>query len=107
MLKKDSRDIDLQSQTFSIVAASGLISHALGSWKASREHHVWLRDFLPNDLPEGIRVLFYGYDTKLTDRKNKSRILDLRKPFLGRLRNVQDKARTGYYLPIYLKTRFF
>lgn len=44
----------------SIIAITGLAGHALGSWKSPGGYNVWLRDFLPDDLPE-CRILTYGY----------------------------------------------
>ncbi|EEY18517.1 ankyrin repeat domain-containing protein [Verticillium alfalfae VaMs.102] len=54
----------------SVIAVPGLGSHALGSWKTPGSDQVWLRDFLPQDLPK-IRVLIYGYDTTLQDSASK------------------------------------
>ncbi|KAJ5887721.1 hypothetical protein N7495_007762 [Penicillium taxi] len=59
-----------------IIAIPGLGSHALGSWKSTDSDEVWLRDFLPNDLPN-IRVLLYGYDTTLPGSLSKQSIEDL------------------------------
>ena len=42
----------------------GLGSHALGSWKSPNSDDVWLRDYLPRDIPN-IRVLLYGHDMAL------------------------------------------
>ncbi|KAJ5894279.1 hypothetical protein N7495_005970 [Penicillium taxi] len=59
-----------------IIAIPGLGSHALGSWKSTDSDEVWLRDFLPKDLPN-IRVLLYGYDTTLSGSLSKQSIEDL------------------------------
>ena len=48
----------------SCLAISGLGSHAFGSWKDRRSSYMWLRDALPQYLPNA-RVLIYGYDSKL------------------------------------------
>ncbi|KAJ5900022.1 hypothetical protein N7495_004766 [Penicillium taxi] len=63
-----------------IIAVPGLGSHALGSWKSIDSDEVWLRDFLPIDLPEDlpkVRVLLYGYDTTLLNSLSKQSIEDL------------------------------
>ena len=78
--------------SYSIVAVSGLASHGLGSWKEPGGHNVWLRDFLPNDIPGRIRVLIYGYDTHLLDSKNNGSIADIATSFLSRLKSVRDNA---------------
>nr|XP_036586253.1 ankyrin repeat-containing protein [Colletotrichum truncatum]KAF6796660.1 ankyrin repeat-containing protein [Colletotrichum truncatum] len=64
-----------------IVAVPGLGSHALGSWKSPTGDEVWLRDFLPKDIPN-IRVLLYGYDTSLPGSLSKQSIQDLGKMLL-------------------------
>lgn len=79
--------------SYSIVAVSGLAGHSLGSWKAPKGHEVWLRDFLPKDLPGGIRVLVFGYDTELLNSKNKSSITDFGSIFLDRLKTARDDVR--------------
>jgi len=48
----------------SVVAVPGLASHAIGSWRSKTNNIVWLRDYLPVDVPN-VRVLLYGYDTSL------------------------------------------
>ncbi|KAM5342908.1 hypothetical protein ACJ41O_013874 [Fusarium nematophilum] len=59
-----------------VIAVPGLGSHALGSWKSPNSDDVWLRDFLPKDVPN-IRVLLYGYDTVLPGSLSKQSIEDL------------------------------
>ncbi|KAH6973907.1 hypothetical protein EDB80DRAFT_595707 [Ilyonectria destructans] len=66
---KNGADVD-------IIAVPGLGSHALGSWKSPNSDDVWLRDFLPKDVPN-IRVLLYGYDTTLPGSVSKQSIEDL------------------------------
>lgn len=86
--------------SYSIVAVSGLASHGLGSWKEPGGHHVWLRDFLPEDIPGRIRVLIYGYDTYLLNSKNNGSITDIATSFLSRLKSVRDNVSiTTYYFP--------
>ena len=75
-----------------LIAVPGLGSHALGSFKSSSSFDVWLRDFLPKDIPN-IRVLLYGYDTKLAESDSKSSIRDLSKSFLESMRAF--RAGTG------------
>ena len=47
-----------------LVVVPGLGSHALGSFRSGESTDVWLRDFLPKDVP-ATRVLLYGYDSTL------------------------------------------
>lgn len=60
----------------SVIAVSGLNSHALGSWRSPEDSDVWLRDYLPRDVG-GIRVLLYGYSSTLVDSISKDSIVDL------------------------------
>ncbi|KPA35726.1 hypothetical protein FLAG1_11555 [Fusarium langsethiae] len=74
---KNGADID-------IIAVPGLGSHALGSWKSPNSDDVWLRDFLPKDVPN-IRVLLYGYDTSLQGSLSNQSMEDLGGGFLEKL----------------------
>ncbi|KAK2026075.1 ankyrin repeat-containing protein, partial [Colletotrichum zoysiae] len=67
-----------------IIAVPGLGSHALGSWKSPNGDQVWLRDFLPKEIPT-IRVLLYGYDTVLPGSLSKQSIKDLGNALLERI----------------------
>ena len=60
-------------------------SHAIGGFKAKDRNDVWLRDFLPKDVPKA-RVLTYGYDSRITDPDAKYSITDLAKAFLDSVR---------------------
>lgn len=75
------------------MAVSGLASHALGSWKERDGYNVWLRDFLPKDIPGGVRILIYGYNTELRNSKDRSSIRELAKTFLQRLKSAREKVR--------------
>ncbi|KAK1589962.1 ankyrin repeat-containing protein, partial [Colletotrichum navitas] len=67
-----------------IIAVPGLRSHALGSWKSPNGDQVWLRDFLPREIP-AIRVFLYGYDTVLPGSLSKQSIKDLGSILLERI----------------------
>ncbi|KAK1977787.1 hypothetical protein LZ30DRAFT_730850, partial [Colletotrichum cereale] len=67
---------DINGAAVDIIAVPGLGSHPLGSWKSPYSDDVWLRDFLPKDVPN-IRVLIYGYDTTLPGSLSKQSIEDL------------------------------
>ena len=77
-----------KNATVDVIAVPGLGSHALGSFRSSDSHHVWLRDFLPRDVPN-IRMLLYGYDTKLLRSSSKSSIRDLSRSFLESMRSFR------------------
>jgi hypothetical protein len=71
-----------------VVVVPGLESHALGSWKSRDGHNVWIRDFLPVDVPK-IRVLLYGYDTALARSESKQSIVDLSKMLLESIKAIR------------------
>jgi len=73
---------------------TGLGGHALGSFRSIDRSKVWLRDFLPEDIPTS-RVLVYGYNTKVERSTDKSSIHDLAKSFLESLKafRVETKVR--------------
>ncbi|WYZ38338.1 hypothetical protein EsH8_III_000252 [Colletotrichum jinshuiense] len=75
---------DSNGAAVDIIAVPGLGSHALGSWKCSHSDDVWLRDFLPHDVPN-IRVLLYGYDTTLPGSLSRQSIEDLGRIFVERV----------------------
>ncbi|KAK8862169.1 Protein SERAC1 [Apiospora arundinis] len=67
-----------------VIAVPGLASHAIGSWKSPGGNDLWLRDWLSDDIPN-IRVLLYGYNTKLLKSNAKSSVEDLGRRFLESL----------------------
>ncbi|KAI4157359.1 MAG: hypothetical protein LQ342_008341 [Letrouitia transgressa] len=75
-LYEASKDVDVD-----VIAVPGLGGHTIGSWKSPSGNDVWLRDYLPDDVPN-IRVLLYGYDTSLLRNKSKDSIEDLGRRFL-------------------------
>ncbi|KAG7110792.1 hypothetical protein HYQ45_017512 [Verticillium longisporum] len=79
----------------SVIAVPGLGSHALGSWKTPDSDQVWLRDFLPQDLPK-IRVLIYGYDTTLQDSASKQCLSGLGRTLLEELVDFRTRDSTTH-----------
>ncbi|KAH7008807.1 hypothetical protein EDB80DRAFT_576244 [Ilyonectria destructans] len=79
-----------------VVAVPGLASHALGSWMSPTrdEDEVWLRDFLPPDIPN-IRVLAYGYDTRLVNSESTECIQQLGTRFLELITTFRDDDGTN------------
>ncbi|MCJ1459344.1 hypothetical protein MMC28_009721, partial [Mycoblastus sanguinarius] len=72
---KDANAIDL-------IVVPGLSSHPFGSFKSPLvAGENWLRDYLPQILPN-IRVLVYGYDSRLLQYEGKESILDFAKGLL-------------------------
>ena len=65
--------------------------HAFGSWAASRD--MWLRDFLPNDLPKA-RVLLYGYNSNLAGSQSNNIISDFTKNFVVKFHTMRSLSRS-------------
>lgn len=54
-----------------IVAIHGLNGTAYGTWTHEKTSTLWLRDFLPNDIP-GARILTFSYPSHLLFSKSKA-----------------------------------
>ena len=80
---------ELLLNSISVVAIHGLGGHAIGSWKASNSHLMWLRDFLPKRMPS-VRVMSYGYNTNLEDGDWKQTAESLAKDLLEDLSNFRE-----------------
>ena len=74
-----------------IIALTGLAGHAFGSWAASP--HMWLRDYLPNDLPKA-RVLLYGYKITLAGSQSKNILTDLTSNFVAKFHTMRSLSRS-------------
>lgn len=79
---------------YSVIAVPGLGSHAIGSWKSPNNIDLWLRDYLPNDVPN-IRVLLYGYDTSLLRNHSKDSIENLGVRFLEAIKAFRADSVRG------------
>ncbi|TDZ14739.1 Protein SERAC1 [Colletotrichum orbiculare MAFF 240422] len=86
-------NVSATSTACDVVAVPGLASHAVGSWKAPGDSDVWLRDWLPEDIPN-IRVILYGYDTKLLKNDSASSIEDLGRRLLESLGTFRKSTNT-------------
>lgn len=70
----------------SCIALSGLASHPFGSWqpKGDDKTFMGMRDNLPKHL-QGVRVIIYGYNTKLHNSQAFQSIKDIAHNFIGQL----------------------
>lgn len=73
---------------FSIIAVTGLAGHAFGSWKSRGRSAMWLRDFLPQSVPDA-RILTYGYDSKLFMNNSTASIREFSRNFLEALNTAR------------------
>lgn len=74
-----------------IIALTGLAGYAFGSWAASP--HMWLRDFLPIDIPRA-RVLLYGYDSSLAGSQSRRILADFSSNFVVKLHTMRSLSRS-------------
>lgn len=81
----------------SIAALHGLNGHAFNTW-ATKEGQIWLRDLLPNDIPNA-RILTYGYNSKISSNSFAG-IDDFVQDFLAVLRDKRKDV--GYVIIINL-----
>lgn len=74
-----------------VIAVTGLAGHAFGSW-AVHHDHMWLRDYLPVDLYQKVRVLSYGYDSRIQGNDQPTSILrDHGNRFVSELLRIRGK----------------
>ena len=68
----------------SLIFVTGLAGHAYGSWKTSEQSTMWIQDFLVNkDFGDHVRILLYGYETRLRDSTSVAGIADFAAQFLN------------------------
>lgn len=79
-----------------VVAVHGLGGHRESTWtysegtkQSSETDPLWLRDFLPQELP-GSRIFTYGYDSKVLESRSVSTINDFARKLLKNLQNYRE-----------------
>ncbi|KAF8531694.1 hypothetical protein BDD12DRAFT_914648, partial [Trichophaea hybrida] len=73
-----------------VIAVTGLAGHAFGSWRNRETHQMWLKDLLPHDV-QNIRVMTYGYDSRLVSQsKAEKRLLDHQRRFIQDIENARS-----------------
>ena len=82
-----------------IIALTGLAGHAFGSWATSS--HMWLRDFLPKDLPKA-RILLYGYDSSLAGNLSKNTFADFSRNFIHKFDTMRRLSGSENRLTIFI-----
>jgi hypothetical protein len=58
---------------------------------------MWLQDFLPHDFPS-IRVMSFGYDSRIVDGPGSNRIIDYAQLLLQELDNARDSKEVRFYM---------
>ena len=74
-----------------IIAITGLAGHAFGSWSTATQK-MWLRDFLPRDLPQA-RILLYGYDSHIVNSQSRSILADFSSNFITKFNALRSMSR--------------
>ncbi|KAI1274336.1 hypothetical protein F5Y07DRAFT_390609 [Xylaria sp. FL0933] len=77
-----------------LVAVCGLGIHAFQTWKSSISEEMWLRDYLPTDIPNS-RIILYGYNTKLQTSQSKQSIGDLGDMLMENLTSFRQATATS------------
>ncbi|KAF8539827.1 hypothetical protein BDD12DRAFT_909826 [Trichophaea hybrida] len=74
-----------------VIAVTGLAGHAFGSWRNRETHQMWLKDLLPYDV-KNIRIMTYGYDSRLDGHEGSAeiRLLDFQRHFIEQLQNARN-----------------
>ena len=73
------------------VVVCGLGGHAFGSFKEKGTSYMWLRDSLPQDLPN-LRILLYGYQSGLDGSESALSISGIAETFIGHLRGLRSQS---------------
>ncbi|KAM0138754.1 hypothetical protein ACHAO1_003353 [Botrytis cinerea] len=78
-----------------IVAVVGLGTHAFGTFRSTTpgSHEMWLRDFLPKDIPN-TRILLYGYPSTVSGGQSMEKVEDIAITFLNRLTLLRRNTST-------------
>lgn len=78
----------LANSACSVCAVHGLGGNAFDTWMSEKK--MWLRDILPNNSPFGrARVMTYGYDSTLINKKSNDRIKDWADELLRQIGHVR------------------
>lgn len=83
------------NSSFSVVAVTGFSGHAYGSWKNRQSHRMWLKDFLPRDLPKNVRILTYGYNSSLLQEGRRG-LLEFRRTFVKNLSTARNSLEVSF-----------
>lgn len=78
----------------SVVAVCGLGGHAYGSFRNKQDHHMWLRDSLPDYVTSTqtkrpmARIMTYGYKSPVRSSESFASLEDLANSFYGSLSTI-------------------
>jgi hypothetical protein len=83
-----SRSTLVPEYNIDVIAVHGLNGHGFKTFTHPNDR-MWLRDFLPNDLP-GARIYTYSYDSALFFSKNTETIRDYGRRLLENIRLIRS-----------------
>ncbi|TGO67667.1 hypothetical protein BOTNAR_0037g00030 [Botryotinia narcissicola] len=94
-LQADVERVLITDMSCSIVAVVGLGTHAFGTFRSTTpgSHEMWLRDFLPKDIPN-TRILLYGYPSTVSGGQSMEKVEDIASTFLNRLTLLRRNTST-------------
>jgi hypothetical protein len=75
----------------SIVAVHGLGGDAVNSWTHPKSKAFWLRDFLPQQIPDA-RIMTFGYNANIAFGRSTTEIVDHAKSLLAKLVDKRDET---------------
>ena len=75
----------------SVVAVHGLCGDPYDTWTDEATKKLWLRDFLPSQVPN-TRIMSFGYDSLVAFSKSEIEISDVAADLLNRLNGERDTA---------------
>ena len=76
---------------YSIVAVHGLCGDPFGTWTEKTSGKLWLRDFLPSQVPN-TRIMSYGYDSAVAFSKSEVKLGDVTADLLNRLNDERGTS---------------
>lgn len=85
---------DNDGKAIDVVAVHGLQGHPLKTWE-HENGSIWLRDFLPADVPVA-RIMTFGYESTVAFSKSFAKLDDISLQLLKRLSMKRNEAGTGF-----------
>jgi hypothetical protein len=79
------------SVTTSIVAVHGLGGNAINTWTHPKSQKFWLRDFLPQQIPDS-RIMTFGYNADVAFGQSTAEIVDHAKGLLASLVDKREES---------------
>jgi hypothetical protein len=79
-----------QKYDLDVIAVHGLGGHAYRTWTHDNGK-LWLRDFLPEDLP-GVRVFTYGYNSTFVFSRETGNLRDYARDLLENIRSIRTHS---------------